>query len=356
MRTVIDLFCGSGGISLGFKMAGFKPILGIDKDGSSINTYKLNFPEANIIQKDINEIDTDLILELSGEQPIDVLAGGPPCQGFSLSGPREITDPRNSLFLFYLKMIETLFPKVVLVENVPGFASLYHGKAKDLLIKQLEKYGYRVSWKILNSKNYGIPQSRRRIFFVGVKDSVKEFIFPSPTHVEDNLFSTKSPPITVKAAISDLPSLEGSFGEEKQEYPGKPENTYQELMREGSEFIYNHIATKHHDRTINIIRMVPDGGNYKDLPEEYRNTRNFHVAWTRFDSNKPAPTIDTGHRHHFHYKYNRVPTVRESARIQSFPDNFVFTGSKTSQYRQVGNAVPPLLIEVIAQKILEDLC
>ena len=135
------------------------------------------------------------------------------------------------------------------------------------------------------------------------------------------------------------------------DYLTAPQNSYQSLMRKSSRKVYNHIAANHSNRIKEIISLVPDGGNYKDLPEEFRETRKFNVAWTRFPSNKPSPTIDTGHRHHFHYKYNRVPTVRESARLQSFPDSFIFTGSKTQQFKQVGNAVPPLMAKAIAEKL-----
>jgi DNA (cytosine-5)-methyltransferase 1 len=139
------------------------------------------------------------------------------------------------------------------------------------------------------------------------------------------------------------------------EYATSPLNDYQKLMRRNSKVVKNHIAAKHSERIREIIALVPDGCNYKSLPDEYKNSRNFHVAWTRFASNKPAPTIDTGHRHHFHYKYNRVPTVRECARLQSFPDDFIFIGNKTEQFRQVGNAVPPLMAEAIAKSLLNYL-
>ena len=130
---------------------------------------------------------------------------------------------------------------------------------------------------------------------------------------------------------------------------------YQKLMRCNSSKIYNHQITEHSDKTKEIIALVPDGGNYKNLPHELQQTRKVHIAWTRLNSQKPSFTIDTGHRHHFHYKWNRIPTVRESARIQSFPDDFIFLGTKTSQYKQVGNAVPPLMAEAIAKKLKETL-
>ena len=156
-------------------------------------------------------------------------------------------------------------------------------------------------------------------------------------------------------ALSDLPPLVETLGEDPAEYETKPKNSYQKLMRSNSKKVRNHIAASHSDKVKHIISLVPDGGNYKDLPEEYKNSRNFHVAWTRFRSDKPAPTIDTGHRHHFHYKYNRVPTVRECARLQSFPDDFIFEGKKTQQFRQVGNAVPPLMAQAIAEALLKYL-
>ena len=152
-------------------------------------------------------------------------------------------------------------------------------------------------------------------------------------------------------ALSDLPPLVDELGTEIADYATPSLNSYQSLMRERSLKVYNHIAAAHSEKVKTIIAMVPDGCNYKSLPEEYRNSRNFHVAWTRFASNKPAPTIDTGHRHHFHYKYNRVPTVRECARLQSFPDDFIFLGNKTQQFRQVGNAVPPLMAQAIANRV-----
>ena len=156
---------------------------------------------------------------------------------------------------------------------------------------------------------------------------------------------------TCEMALSDLPALDNDLGTEISEYPTEPQSDYQKLMRENADKLYNHVAAQHSEKVKEIISLVPDGCNYKSLPEEFKYSRNFHVAWTRFASDKPAPTIDTGHRHHFHYEYNRVPTVRECARLQSFPDDFVFEGNKTQQFRQVGNAVPPLMAQAIAEQV-----
>jgi len=159
----------------------------------------------------------------------------------------------------------------------------------------------------------------------------------------------------VQDAIGDLPLLNGDKGAEEMPYISRPKNEYQAVMRKGSRAIFNHVVSNHAKQTTDIISLVPEGGNYKDLPRHLKNTRNFHIAWTRLHREKPSPTIDTGHRHHFHPTANRIPTVRESARIQSFPDKFRFLGTKTSQYKQVGNAVPPLLAYAIGKKIVKYL-
>jgi len=274
---------------------------------------------------------------------IDVIIGGPPCQGMSLSGPRKFDDPRNKLYLSYIRLVKEIQPRAFVIENVPGLVGLFGGQIKDSIIEKFTEMGYRIDYRILCAADYGVPQNRKRVIFVGTK--IGEFRYPE----------YNSNVVTCDMALSDLPSLEYELGDEILEYVLSPQNYYQQLMRENSDKVWNHIAAKHSDKVKNIISLVPDGGNYKDLPDKYRNSRNFHVAWTRFASNKPAPTIDTGHRHHFHYKYNRVPTVRECARLQSFPDDFKFLGNKTQQFRQVGNAVPPLMAKAIAEQVMKML-
>lgn len=243
------------------------------------------------------------------------------------------------LYLSYIRLVDEIQPKAFVIENVPGLVALFGGQIKDSIIEKFTNMGYRIEYKILCSSDYGVPQSRKRVVFVGTKTG--NFEYPE---IDPNT-------VTCSMALSDLPPLEDELGEEEMKYATAPQNGYQELMRKRSGKVLNHVAASHSDKVKKIIALVPDGGNYKDLPEEYRNSRNFHVAWTRFASNKPAPTIDTGHRHHFHYKYNRVPTVRECARLQSFPDDFKFLGNKTQQFRQVGNAVPPLMAQAIAEQV-----
>lgn len=346
MRNInaIDLFCGCGGLSYGFECAGVNILLGIDNDATALKAFENNHKNAKTICGDITTTTLSDIKKHIGDKKIDLIIGGPPCQGMSLSGPRKFDDPRNKLYLSYIRLVEEIKPEAFVIENVPGLVGLFKGQIKDSIIERLTALGYNVQYKILCSADYGVPQSRRRVVFVGLKD--KSFDF-------DNIKSKET--VTCEMALSDLPPLVETLGEDPAKYETKPKNDYQMLMRKASKEVRNHIAASHSEKVKHIISLVPDGGNYKDLPEEYKNSRNFHVAWTRFRSDKPAPTIDTGHRHHFHYKYNRVPTVRECARLQSFPDDFIFEGNKTQQFRQVGNAVPPLMAQAIAEALLKYL-
>lgn len=338
--NAIDLFCGCGGLSYGFECAGYNILLGIDNDKKALETFELNHKGAKSICGDITQISYEKdIMPLIGKAKIDVIIGGPPCQGMSLSGPRKFNDPRNKLYLSYIRLVEEIKPLAFVIENVPGLVGLFGGQIKDSIIERFTEMGYSIQYKILCAADYGVPQSRKRVVFVGVKKG--RFDYPE---ISDNI-------VTCSMALSDLPPLENEVGAEILAYAVPPQNAYQVLMRAHSAVVRNHVAAKHTEKVRKIISLVPDGGNYKDLPEEYRSTRNFHVAWTRFSSNKPAPTIDTGHRHHFHYKYNRVPTVRECARLQSFPDDFIFLGNKTQQFRQVGNAVPPLMAQRIGEQL-----
>ena len=342
--NVIDLFSGAGGLSYGFESAGFDILLGIDNDSKALETFELNHKGAKSICGDITQITYENdIKPLIGDKRIDVIIGGPPCQGMSLSGPRKFEDPRNKLYLSYIRLVEEIRPKAFVIENVPGLVGLFGGQIKDSIIEKFTAMGYDIQYKILCAADYGVPQNRKRVVFVGMKKG--SFSYPNPFVYT----------VTCSMALSDLPPIEEGIGEEMAQYEMEPQNEYQKLMRERSKIVKNHIAAVHSDKVKKIISLVPDGGNYKNLPEEYINSRNFHVAWTRFASDKPAPTIDTGHRHHFHYKYNRVPTVRECARLQSFPDDFIFLGNKTQQFRQVGNAVPPLLAEAIAKSLMKQL-
>jgi DNA (cytosine-5)-methyltransferase 1 len=344
--NVVDLFCGCGGLSMGFEMSGANILLGIDNNASAIETFKNNHKGSQTICGDIEKIPLDDIDRVIDGKSVDVIIGGPPCQGLSLSGPRKFEDTRNRLFRSFVRISAHLKPKVIILENVPGIISLFKGHVKDEILKEFNNIGYNIDYKVLNSAHYGVPQIRKRAIFIGIRKELDTTIsFPAPEFGADNY-------VTCEEAVCDLHELDDDIMPESFEYASIAKNAYQLLMRKNSTKLYNHLITKHQEKVKNTISLVPEGGNYKDLPEHLRTTRNFNVAWTRYHSKKPSPTIDTGHRHHFHYKYNRVPTVRENARFQSFPDSFKFYGNKTEQYKQVGNAVPPLLGLALAKEIL----
>lgn len=355
--NVIDLFSGAGGLSRGFMDAGFNVVLGVDFDDAALKTFKNNHGDAEVLKLDlfnhnnINKVDEFI---KNKKISIDVLIGGPPCQGFSLAGKREEFDQRNVLYSAMVKVADRLKPKVVVLENVPGMLTLYNGAGAKRVKEDFEEIGYTVeNPQILYAPEFGVPQIRKRVFFVMVLNEVVngKFSYPTPMLSEDQF-------ITCGEAIGNLPSLENStdFSLDKVlNYENPPTNKYDMEMRKNSNKIYNHIPTRHTEETIRLISLVPEGKNYKALPEEELVKRKFkyNEALTRYDSKRPSRTIDTGHRTHFHYKWNRIPTVREAARLQSFPDDFIFYGNKQEQYKQVGNAVPPLLGKAIAIKVKE---
>jgi len=340
-KTCLDLFCGCGGFSLGFEKAGFEVLMGIDVWNDALVTFERNHKNSKTMLGDLSEISPETVEYQIGKD-VDVIIGGPPCQGFSVAGKRIVEDKRNELYKSFVAMVKHFKPKAFVMENVPNILSIGDGIVKDSILGDFRELGYAVEVKVLLASNYGVPQNRRRAVFVGILDGSK-FVFPEPS-VEK--------PVTAFEALSDLPKDSLHDGAR---YPYEAKSDYQKLMRINSKKVYNHDITIHTEQTQRIIAMVPDGGNYKDLPEDLQQTRKVHIAWTRLSSNKPSITIDTGHNHHFHYEYNRVPTARESARLQSFPDDFIFIGKKMSQLKQIGNAVPPLMALSIANRLKEYL-
>ena len=349
--NVIDLFCGCGGLSKGFEMAGYNIILGIDNNGPALQTFEKNHKGSVGLNADLSNPETfNTIEKIVDGRSIDVIVGGPPCQGFSLTGPRKFDDERNKLYLAMIETVRRFRPKAFMIENVPGMATLYKGEVKDEIIRRFTKMGYKMNWQILCSADYGVPQIRKRLVFVGIRNTKEPFQFPAPYCTPENY-------VTCEQAIGDLPSLEHTLGADVSEYECEPYTDYQKLMRGNCTTLYNHKAIDHKQFVKDTIALVPDGGNWKDLPPGVGESRIFHMAWTRYRSDKPSRTIDTGHRNNFHYKWNRCPTVRESARLQSFPDDFVFLGNKGQQDRQVGNAVPCLMAKAIGvqlEKYLDD--
>ncbi|MFA6525023.1 MAG: DNA cytosine methyltransferase [Patescibacteria group bacterium] len=347
-NNVVELFSGCGGFSCGFEKAGFNIFLGVDNDQPSLDTFKKNHQNSVVMNLDLSRNNAiDKIIKVTNGTKVDIIIAGPPCQGFSLTGTRLKDDKRNKLFNTVFDLAEHLKPKAIIIENVPGLETLYGGVAKKRILERYDELGYEVTSHVLFAPDFGVPQIRKRIVFVGILKKIgKKFIFSKPLLNKDNY-------VNCEEAIGDLPKREKEFGNEVDKYIKAPKTKYQKEMRGKTIKLFNHVSTKHSPHVIDVISQVPEGGNYKNLPKGVGETRKFNEAWTRYHSKKPSKTIDTGHRNHFHYKYNRVPTVRENARLQSFPDHFIFTGSKTQQYRQVGNAVPPLLAYSIAKELLK---
>lgn len=343
--NVIDLFAGCGGLSKGFMDAGYNIIIGVDNDQAALNTFERNHKGAKGLNADLAKQETfDEIIKIAKNNTIDVIIAGPPCQGFSLTGPRNFDDPRNKLYLAVIEMVKQYKPKGFIIENVPGMARMYKGEVMNEVLRRFRKIGYNIECKILCAADYGVPQLRHRLIFMGIREDIGMPIFPEPIFTPDNYR-------TCRDAISDLPTRLKELGKEEDSYESEPKTEYQKIMRGNCTILHNHVATNHKQFVKDTIALVPEGGNYKDLPAGWGESRKFHMAWTRLHGSKPSRTVDTGHRNIFHYELNRIPTVREDARIQSFPDDFIFTGTKTQQSRQVGNAVPPLLGKVLGEQL-----
>lgn len=348
----IDLFCGCGGLSEGFRQAGFECIGGIDFNKPAIDTFNYNFKQAHGICANLLKMSMDEIAEQFGNlSDVDVIIGGPPCQGFSSANryKQEGKDPRNKLFFEFLKFVDIAQPKAVLIENVRGIITRDHGYAKDRIYKLFEQRGYKVKHQILDASHYGVPQKRLRNFFVMIKK--EEFDFTQIPEIDKS--------ISVKEAIGELYKMEKNPNDVKK-ITTKPRTNYQKYLRNGENLLYNHEVRYPAEKVQHRISFVPQGGNWQCVPAELwphaRNNRH-SSAYKRLKEDEPSVTIDTGNSHsnYFHPLFNRIPTVREAARLQSFPNSFVFLGNRSEQYRQVGNAVPPLLARAIAERIREVL-
>ena len=327
--TYIDLFSGAGGLSLGFSKRNFRNIFSIDIDPVFCKTYKRNFPTHRLIQKDITSIRDEEITSLVGDTKIDVIIGGPPCQGFSMAGNvgrRFIDDPRNHLFKEFARFISIIHPDVFLMENVARLYTHNNGKTREEILHTFRSLGYNTECKVLNVADYGVPQIRSRIIFIGTCLRNNNIIFPAKKYTPDRY-------ITIKEAINDLPALKS--GE--------------------ASLIPNHIAMKHSEQMLKKMSFVKDGGTKSDIPIDLRPLKGDARKYIRYDSSKPSVCVTGDMRKIFHYNQNRALTVRELARIQTYPDDFIFEGSSIAQQQQVGNSVPPLFAEILAESIEEML-
>lgn len=347
--NVIDLFCGCGGLSEGFRLAGFNIIGGIDFNNAAIKTYNRNFKEAKGICCDLLTMGEEEIINTFGDlKDVDVIIGGPPCQGFSNANryKSEDEDPRNKLFFEFVKFVDLAMPKAIVIENVRGIVTMNNGYAKKRIYEIFESRGYVVNNEILNASDYGVPQKRARNFFVMLKKDKFDF----------TTINKVSPCPTVKEAIGELYNYEDNYG--VMELQLEPKTEYQQYLRASNNVVVNHDVRYPAQKVQDRIAYVPQGGNWSDVPEELwpsQRSNRHSSAYKRLVENDQSVTIDTGNNHsnYFHPLYNRIPTVREAARLQSFKDEFIFEGNRSEQYRQVGNAVPPLLAKAIADRLME---
>ena len=348
-KKMIDLFAGVGGLSLGFEMCGFEVVIANEYDPSIAEAYIKNRNNPNMIVADITKLPIE---ETFGKYKgqVDLIVGGPPCQGFSAKGQRKsINDPRNFLFRYFVDVVATVSPKYFVMENVPGLLTTEGGYFKKELMDLFESHGYTVSADVLCAADYGVPQNRHRAFVIGKRNATQAVSMPEKQTVHTTIWD----------AISDLAFLNSGEGTRIQEYPYPPQSSYQKALREGSSKLYNHVATKHSAIALQRLAMIPPKGGKEYLPPEHHTKSIYSGTWARMDADDVSVTIttrfDTPSSGRFAHPYlNRAITVREAARIQSFPDTFHFFGTKSSQMKQVGNAVPPLLAKAVAECILKD--
>lgn len=372
-RNIIDLFAGCGGLSTGFEMAGFKSLLAVEKDAWASETYAANHPDTKVITADITEVH-DLDSLFDGKVPkIHGIIGGPPCQGFSLSGNRDKNDPRNSLFMEFVRFVKHFRPDFFVMENVQGILSMVTKKGesvKEVILNEYTEAGYHVEYYILNAAEFGTPQSRMRVFFIGLRNDIP---YDRAT-LEPKGYLFGDDQVTIAQAIMDLPQLKAGEGIDGAPYTMPPQTPYQEWVRRGSDGIHNHVTMRHTPRLIERFSHIECGQSVADVDQEFQQRQRGDASKVsgkiysqnnmRPFPNKPSPTIAASFQSNFVHPYlNRNYTAREGARLQSFPDTYIFHGKRTtmsweknlSQYQQIGNAVPPLLAKGVANAIIQYL-
>ena len=380
---VLDLFAGAGGFGLGFKLAGHALLGSIELDAWACDTLRHNAKSGEIVlQSDLRELEVQSLCSLRGQ--VDVLIGGPPCQGFSVAGPqyKDPDDPRNSLFQEFVRFAAYLSPKMTVIENVPGLLKRRTGDGRrviDVIVSALADIGYQTHWTLLRAQDFGVPQIRERLFIFGFKPGLlaeRPWSPPSVTHGEPSIFADLRPFVTLWEAISDLPKP----GEDDCPVPYlTPQSEYQLMLREGSTGAWNHVSMKHTARLVERFKQISCGESQSDVGSvEHRPRKRFaHSTGQTYDQNnrrmhpdRPCHTLPASFYANFLHPFeHRNFTAREGARIQGFPDVYVFKGLRTTpshsllrrenrldeiglcQYNQVGNAVPPLLAKAVARHL-----
>lgn len=382
--SMIDLFAGAGGLSEGLEEAGFHSVFASEIVPQYADTYRRNHPNANVVTEDIRNLDAEDIRKKLGlkKGQLSLIAGGPPCQGFSINAPvRSILDKRNHLFKEYLRFVDAFQPRAVLIENVPGLVSFEDGDTLHAILKALGELGYGADVRILGAAYYGVPQMRWRTIILGFRGmELPRYAFPEPVchaPIRPNFTATfdghsliKTPAadipgnfVTVEDAIGDLPPLKaGERGRDCKDYLYKPKCDFQKAVRRGSPGVYNHESPKLSPINLQRLKYIKPGGNWTDIPHDLlpkgmklARKSDHTKRYGRLKRDGLASTILTKCDPHwgayFHYAQDRSLTVREAARCQSFPDHYIFYGSQQEQFAQVGNAVPPMLAKAVGVSI-----
>lgn len=363
----IELFAGAGGLALGLEQAGMKTLLANEVHPDPCKTISRNFPGLPVICGSIKDYSGKQLKSSAGISigtDVNVIAGGPPCQGFSNAGLKDPDDPRNTLIGDYIRIVDELKPDFFILENVVGLTTLHNGRLFKRVLESLDALNYNFHWKILFAADYGVPQMRKRLIVLGSKNGNPPS-FPEPTHFDGknkqlSLTGPTTPYITCGDAIGDLPLV--MPGEKSFQYDAQPATDFQKLMRKGSDCIYNHEASKHKKETMEYYALVPPGGTWLDIPIEFRKKKQGMQRWP---INGLSRTITTEPTDFLHPTLDRIPTIRELARIQTFPDTYEFLGQRTtgnkmrrlgycSQSQQVGNAVPPLLAKAVGEALMKS--
>lgn len=347
---ILDLFCGAGGFSNGFEQnKNFKTIIGVDCNKFALETFKYNHPNSKIIHGDLKDVFVKkYIINEAQKNGINMIIGGPPCQGFSSKGKNlGLQDERNFLFKEYLEIVKIINPDIFIIENVKNLITCEKSYFLNEIKKEIKQLNYKLEYKVLNALDFGIPQNRQRAFLIASKNFKFDF-----SKIK------KKNKISVRDAISDLAYLNSNEGFDESEYLFEAQSAYQKLLR--GKKLFNHKATNHSKVAIDKLKLIPSEGGKEFLPKKLHGKQKFKTTWSRLKWDEVSPTIDTrfdtpSNGKNSHPFLHRSITPREAARIQSFGDNFKFLGTKTEICKQIGNAVPPLLAKAIAEAIMEQI-
>ncbi len=381
----VDLFCGAGGIAEGFRQAGFDCLYGNDANADAMATFRLNHPSALGDYRSVEAVDVAAVRKQLGLRrgELDALVGGPPCQGFSINAPgRFLDDPRNALFRHYIRFLDEFRPKTLMFENVPGMLSFANGGIFQEIMSEIGAHGYQLTAQILFAAHYGVPQERWRIIILGSREGYAP-LHPSPTHNAIGRANFRGgramtfeplplersflkPVVTVQQALDDLPKLKMGEGSEEMPYDRLPHSPYAHAMRANSDRVFNHFAPQLSSQNIERLKHLKPGGSWRDIPHQLLPKgmklarRSDHTKrYGRLRPDSPAGTVMTKCDPHWGAVFlpdqDRSLTVREAARLQSFPDSYRFSGSRVAQYAQVGNAVPVLLARAVGRALSDHL-